>query len=120
VVENGNAERTQPAETGPATGQPVYQGPSRRPALGTRVEEYERRGTETFLAGDYRAPQPALCPTCRAPAEHCLCHAEPDKLRFALAQISLVHQVRPDGACAGCGTSAVLCGYLALLRQARE
>lgn len=91
----------------------------RRPGLGTRIEEYERRGAEDFLAGEYRPrPTAGICPVCRAPAEHCLCAAHPDALRYALAQISVIHSPR-DGVCSGCGTQAVLCGYLALLRQVR-
>jgi hypothetical protein len=110
---------SEPAQTDPAE-RPVYRGPFRQPSLGTRIAEYERPGTEDFLAGEYRAPQrAAVCPTCRVPGEHCLCRAEPDRLRYALAQISLIHQVRPDGTCSGCGTSAALCGYLTLLDYAR-
>jgi hypothetical protein len=78
------------------------------------------RAAAGFLAGDYRRPpEAALCATCRAPGEHCLCHAEADKLRYALAQISLIHQPR-DGMCAGCGTTAALCGYITLLRQVQR
>jgi hypothetical protein len=97
---------------------PVVRGPFRSPGLGTRIEEYERRGTEDFLAGEYHRPA-ATCSTCRVPREHCLCHAEPDRLRYALAQISLVHQLRPDGSCAGCRAQAVLCGYITLLDYVR-
>jgi hypothetical protein len=99
-------ETTEPVPIADPAGRPVIRGLFRSPGLGTRIEEYERRGTEDFLAGDYRPPQPAVCPTCRVPGEHCLCRTEPDRLRYALAQISLIHQVRPDGSCAGCGTSA--------------
>jgi hypothetical protein len=90
-----------------------------RPGLGARVEEYERQGTAYFFAGDYR-PRPATgtCPVCRVPGEHCLCAADPNALRYALAQISVIHSSR-EGVCSGCGTQAVLCGYLALLRQVR-
>ena len=56
---------------------------------------------------------------CKVPAEHCLCAADPDKLRYALAQISVIHSSR-DGVCSGCGTQVVLCGYLALLRHVRN
>jgi hypothetical protein len=111
VVETDLADRTMTAR-GPF-------GRRRVRALGTRIADYERQGTEDFLAGEYRAPQPVICSTCRVPAGHCLCRVEPDRLRYALAQVSLIHQVRPDGTCAGCGTSAVLCGYLALLDRAR-
>jgi hypothetical protein len=51
--------------------------------------------------------------------EHCLCEAEPDKLRYALAQITLIHRIRADGICAGCGTAAVLCRHLRLLEYVR-
>jgi hypothetical protein len=107
--------------TGPVSDdRPVYRGPfrSKNPGLGTRLDEYERKGIEDFLAGEYRKPV-TMCSTCRVPKEHCLCRAEPDKLRYALAQISLIHQLRPDGSCAGCGTQAVLCGYITLLDRVR-
>ena len=45
-----------------------------QPGLGARIEEYERRGTEDFFAGDYRPhPVTATCTVYRVPAEHCLC-----------------------------------------------
>jgi hypothetical protein len=60
-----------------------------------------------------------VCAVCRVPAAHCLCAAHPDDLRYALAQISLVHHPNRHGMCRGCGASAALCGYLALLRRVR-
>lgn len=104
-------ERTEPV---PGV-RPVFRGPFRQPGLGSRIEEYERRGTEDFLAGEYR---PKICRVCKAESVHCLCSAEPERLRYALAQISVIHQDR-DGVCSGCGVQAVLCGYLALLRHVR-
>lgn len=84
-----------------------------------RMWELPEHSLTDLLAVDrLRPPETVLCPTCRAPGEHCLCHAETDKLRYALAQISLIHQAR-DGVCAGCGTTAALCGYITLLQQVR-
>jgi hypothetical protein len=60
-----------------------------------------------------------VCAVCRVPGVHCMCAADPDDLRYALAQISLVHRPNRYGICIGCGASAVLCGYLALLRRVR-
>ena len=114
-------ERTEPVpDNEPGTPRPAYRGPFRQRGLGTRIEEYERRGTEDFFAGDYRPP-PAkvMCAVCKAPSEHCLCAAHPDALRYALAQISVIHSPR-DGTCSGCGTQVVLCGYLTLLRHVRS
>jgi hypothetical protein len=77
-------------------------------------------GIEDFFASDYRPrPATATCEVCKVLAEHCLCAADPNALRYALAQISVIHQAR-DGVCSGCGTQAVLCGYLALLRRVRD
>jgi hypothetical protein len=121
-------ERTEPAggewaaQADPADRPMVGRGPfSRRQVrdLGSRIADYERRGTTDFYAGEYRTPRTVVCSTCRAPGEHCLCRADPDRLRYALAQISLIHQVQPDGSCSGCGSSAVLCGYLELLDHVR-
>jgi len=92
------------------------------PADQSTREPFSRRQVRDVATEDfpYRAPRPtAVCPTCRVPGEHCLCRAEPDRLRYALAQISLIHQVRPDGTCSGCGTSTALCGYITLLDRAR-
>jgi hypothetical protein len=114
-------ERTEPVpDNGPGTSRPAYRGPFRQPGLGTRIEEYERRGTEDFFAGEYR-PRPAMvmCAVCKVSPEHCLCAADPDALRYALAQISVIHSPR-DGVCSRCGTQIMLCGYLALLRHARN
>jgi len=61
----------------------------------------------------------ALCGVCRAPCGHCFCDVPADRLRYLAAQVSLVHHPTPDGRCHGCGCSVVLCGYLALVRQAR-
>jgi hypothetical protein len=107
-------EPTEPA----SVGRPAYRGPFRTPGLGTRVEEYERRGTDDFFAGEYRPrTTTSPCAVCTMPAEHCLCRAEPDRLRDALAQISSSHQMRSDGRCAGCGNPAARCGYITLLHH---
>ncbi|HSV64935.1 MAG TPA: hypothetical protein VLJ59_03370 [Mycobacteriales bacterium] len=61
----------------------------------------------------------ALCEVCRAPSGHCFCDVPADRLRYLAAQVSLVHHPTPDARCHGCGYSVALCGYLALIRQAR-
>jgi hypothetical protein len=113
-----SSERTEPVPIADPVAPPTVRGPFRNPSLGTRIEEYERRGTEDFFAGNYRPPATSTCAVCKVPPEHCLCTAHPDALRYALAQISMIHSAR-DGVCSGCGTQAVLCGYLALLRHVR-
>lgn len=96
-VTGHDQETTEPARgNGQPAGPPVYRGPFRQPGLGTRIAGYERRGTEDFLVGEYSTRKPArVYPICRVPGEHCLCRVEPDRLRYALAQISLIYQLRP-------------------------
>jgi hypothetical protein len=42
-----------------------------------------------------------VCAVCRAPGVHCMCAADPDDLRYALAQISLVHHPTGTGSASG-------------------
>jgi hypothetical protein len=112
-------ERTEPVvDEGSRMDRPAVRGPfrSKNSGLVSRIEEYECRGTEEFLAGEYR---PKVCRVCKVPPDHCLCGAEPDRLRYALAQISLIHRVWGDGMCEGCRNSATLCGYITLINDAR-
>jgi hypothetical protein len=94
-----------------------------RPGTAAYRQEGDEWAAVPALEGaPHPAEQPvtvAVCSTCRVPPVHCLCAAAADDLRYALAQISLIHYRDRYGQCNGCGTSAALCGYLVLLRQVR-
>lgn len=57
-------ERTEPVLGDSPVARGLFR--SKKPGLGTRIEEYERRGTADFLAGEYR---PKSCQVCKVPPQ---------------------------------------------------